>query len=50
METVKYKVLKIFRKSGRRKTLEKNLTREQAQRIVNSFPDSQTSMVIFTKQ
>lgn len=47
---VKYKVVKIFAKSARRQVLEKNLTLEQAKRIVNSFPDSTKSMICFTKQ
>jgi len=45
-----YIVFRVFRKSGRRKTIEKNLTREQAQRLVQSFPNSNTSMVCFNKQ
>lgn len=46
-ENKKYKVVKIFRKSGRRETLEKNLSREEAMRVVNSYPNSNTSMVVF---
>jgi len=45
-----YKVFKLFRKSGRRVTLQRNLTLEEAKRLVNSFPDSPNSMVCFTKQ
>ena len=45
----KYNVVKVFRKSGRREILEKNLTREQAQRVVARYPNSNTSMVVFTK-
>lgn len=45
-----YKVIKVFAKSARRQVLERNLTKEQAMRVVNSFPDSSTSMVVFTKQ
>lgn len=48
MET--YKVVKIFRKSSRRITLEKGLTRDQAIAVVNSFPDSNRSMVVFYKE
>jgi hypothetical protein len=48
--TVKYKVFKIFRVSGRKQILAKNLTREQAQRLVQSYPDSSRSMVCFTAQ
>ena len=45
-----YKVLKVFRISARRQILARNLTREEAIRIVNSFPDSSRSMVVFTQQ
>jgi len=47
----RYKVYKIGRKygmSGRRQLLGKNLTQEEARRIVNSYPDSSRSMVIYT--
>lgn len=47
-ENKKYKVLKIFRKSGRRQVLEKNLTEDEARRVVNRFPNSKTSMVVYT--
>jgi hypothetical protein len=49
----KYKVYKIGRKngmSGRKKLLGKNLTKSEAQRLVNSYPDSSRSMVLFTRQ
>jgi hypothetical protein len=45
-----YKVVKIFRVSRRRELLENNLTRDEAIRVVNSYPDSNTSMVVFYKQ
>lgn len=45
-----YKVYRVFRKSARRQTIERGLTREQAQRLVQTFPDSNTSMVVFDKQ
>jgi hypothetical protein len=45
----KYKVVKVFRKSGRREVLEKNLTLEQARRVVERYPNSNTSMVVFMK-
>jgi hypothetical protein len=45
----RYKVVKIFRKSGRREILEKNLTLDQARRVVERYPNSNTSMVVFTK-
>jgi len=47
LENKKYKVVKIFRKSGRRSILAKNITLEQAQRKVKSYPNSKTSMVVF---
>lgn len=50
MENQLYKVVKVMRKTGNKKVLEKNLSREQAQRLVQSYPDSQNSMVIFTAQ
>lgn len=46
----KYIVHKVFRKSGRRQVIAKNLTRDEAKRLVNSYPDSNTSMVIFNEQ
>jgi len=46
----KYKVVRVSRKSGRKTILEKNLTLDEAKRIVKSFPDSQKSMVVFYKQ
>ncbi len=45
-----YKVVKIFRVSRRHQVLERNLTREEAKKIVQSFPDSNRSMVVFYKQ
>ena len=45
-----YKVVKIFRKSHRREVIERGLTRDEAKRLVNSFPDSSRSMVVFMKQ
>lgn len=45
-----YKVFRIFRKSGRRRIIERGLTREEAKRVVKSFPSSNTSMVCFDKQ
>ena len=49
MET-KYKVVKIMRKSGRRIILEKNLTESEAQRLVQSYPNRNDSMVVYFKQ
>ena len=46
----KYKVFRVMRKTGNRKTLAKGLSREQAQKMVQSFQHSEKSMVCFTKQ
>jgi hypothetical protein len=45
-----YKVYRIFRKSKRRKIIKRNLTKEEAKTLVNSYPNSNTSMVVFDKQ
>lgn len=45
-----YKVYRVFRKSGRRQILRRDLTRDEAKTLVNSYPDSNTSMVVFDKQ
>ena len=45
-----YKVVKVFAKSAREVILRKDLTREEAVRIVNSYPDSEKSMVVFYSQ
>lgn len=45
-----YKVVKIFRKSNRREVIERGLTRDEAKRLVNSFPNNNRSMVVFMKQ
>ena len=45
-----YKVVKIFRKSQRKEIIERNLTRFEAQRLLQSFPDKNNSMVVFYKQ
>ena len=45
-----YKVYKIMRVSGRRQVIRRGLTREEAKRLVNSYPDSTRSMVVFDKQ
>ena len=45
-----YKVIKIFRVSGRREIIERGLTIEQAKRVVISYPNSMRTMVVFTKQ
>jgi len=48
--TGNYKVVKIFRKSNRREIIRRNLTIDEAKQLVNSYPDSNTSMVVFYKQ
>jgi hypothetical protein len=45
-----YKVVKIFRKSNRREIIRRNLTIDEAKRLVNSYPDKNNSMVVFYKQ
>ena len=45
-----YKVVKIYRVSRRRELLKNGLTRDEAIRVVNSYPDSNRSMVVFYKQ
>jgi hypothetical protein len=45
-----YKVYRVFRKSRRKQIIQRDLTRDEAKRLVNSFPDSNTSMVVFDKQ
>jgi len=45
-----YKVVKVFKVSGRREIIERGLTIEQAKRVVNRYPYSNKSMVVFTKQ
>ena len=45
-----YMVYKVGRVSCRRTVLRRNLTRAEAQRVVMSYPDSNRSMVVFTKQ
>ena len=43
----RYKVVKVMRKTGNKKTLEKNLSLDEAKRMVNSYPDSNKHMVCF---
>jgi hypothetical protein len=45
-----YKVVKIFNVSRRRQTLHRGLTLDEAKSVVNSYPDSNRSMVVFMKQ
>jgi len=46
----KYKVFKVYRKSGEKIVLQRDLTKKQAIKIVNAFPDSEKTMVCFAKQ
>lgn len=44
----RYKVVKIFRVSGRRAVIKRNISDvEEARRIVNSYPNSTRSMVVY---
>lgn len=45
-----YKVYKVFRISRRREIIRTGLTRDEAKALVNSYPDSNRSMVVFDKQ
>ena len=45
-----YKVYTVYRYSSRRFIIEWGLTREQAQRLVQSYPDSNRTIVVFDKQ
>lgn len=45
-----YKVYKVFRKSAKRSVIARGLTRDEAKAIVNRYPDSNRSMVVFDKQ
>jgi hypothetical protein len=45
-----YKVVKFFKVSGRRQILRRGLSLEEAKRVVNTYPDSNRSLVGFTKQ
>lgn len=44
-----YKVIKFY-KSGRREILHRGLTRDEAIRIVNTYPNRKKSLVGFDKQ
>ena len=50
VDSDRFKVVKIMRKSRRREILERNLTREQAMRVVNRYSNSKFSMVFFERQ
>jgi hypothetical protein len=45
-----YKVYKVFKVSRKRQILRRGLSRDEAIRVVNSYPSSNTSMVVFDKQ
>lgn len=45
-----YKVYKLYRQSCRRQIIERGLTRDQAKRLVNTYPDSKKHIVVFDKQ
>jgi len=45
-----FSVVKHFRNGSEPMILQENLTLEQAKQIVNSFPDSQETMVTFFQQ
>jgi hypothetical protein len=40
MNTAKFLVFKVYRKSAKKKILFRNLTEGEAQRIVNSYPNA----------
>ena len=44
-----YNVIKVFKVSARKEYIERNLTRDEAMRVVNRYPDSNRSMVVFSK-
>ncbi len=44
-----YKVYKVGRKSYRKKVLAKNISRDAAIAMVNTYKDSNRSMVVFDK-
>ena len=45
-----YKVYRVFKVSRKRQIIARDLSRDEAKRLVNSYPDSNTSMVVFDKQ
>jgi hypothetical protein len=45
-----YKVYKVFKVSRKRQILRRGLSRDEAIRVVDSYPSSNTSMVVFDKQ
>jgi hypothetical protein len=49
-ESDAYKVVKFMRVSNRRQILRRGLTRDEAIRVVNSYPDSNRSLVGFERE
>ena len=45
-----YKVVKIFRVSGRREVIKRDLDRDEAKMLVSRYANSRSSMVVFFKQ
>lgn len=45
-----YIVYKVFRVSQRKEVIKRGLTKEEAIALVNRYPDSSRSMVVFSKQ
>jgi len=45
-----YKVYKVFKVSRKRQIIARDLTRDEAKGLVNRYPDSNTSMVVFDRQ
>ena len=45
-----FKVYKVYRNSNKSKTIKTNLTELEAQSLVMSYPNSDFSMIVYTKQ
>ena len=45
-----YKVYKVFRVSMKRKVIRRGLTLDEAKNLTASYPSSNRSMVVFSKQ
>jgi len=43
-------VFKVYRKSGKKEVISRGLTRSSAVKLVRSYPNSNTSMVVFDKE
>lgn len=46
----KYRVVRVYRNTGKKITLCRNLTLSEAKGLVNSYPNCLNSMVVFYKQ